>query len=74
MDDRDQQDDAIGLSGAPARAKTVVVRCWHERNDAGLILLRGSVRDLSRGRAFAFEGFAALTAQLQRIIGDGDPC
>ena len=72
MDDRDQQDGAIGPGGTPVRAKTLVVRCWHERSDAGIVLVRGSVRDLSRGRASAFEGFAALAEQLQRIIGDAD--
>jgi hypothetical protein len=70
LDDRVQQEGAADLSGSPVRAKTIVIRCWEERDSSGAVKLRGSVRDLSRGRAAAFEGFAALGEQLQRIIGD----
>lgn len=70
MDDRVPEQDAVDLSGSPVRAKTVLIRCWEERDGAGAVKLRGSVRDLTRGRAVAFEGFAALGEQLQLIIGD----
>ncbi|MBL0924667.1 MAG: hypothetical protein IBJ12_09420 [Sphingomonadaceae bacterium] len=69
MDDRVQPEDAIDLGGSPARAKTIVIRCWQERRDDGSTVLRGSVRDLSRGRAAAFEGLERLCQQLQQIIG-----
>jgi len=70
LDDRLNQEDAVELRGSPVRAKTVVIRCWPEHAVDGSVILRGSVRDLSRGRAAAFEGFAALTEQLQYIIGE----
>lgn len=70
LDDRVEHEDAIDLSGSPVRAKTVVIRCWQESGADGSVILRGSVRDLSRGRASAFEGFAALGEQLQQIIGE----
>lgn len=72
MDDRVRHGDGVDLSGSPTRAKTVVIRCWLERNDVGSVILRGSVRDLSRGRASAFEGFAALSEKLQQIIGEAE--
>lgn len=72
MDDRVQQDDTVDLSGSPVRAKTIVIRCWEERDSANLVKIRGSVRDLTRGRAVAFEGFTALSEQLQLIIGGGE--
>lgn len=70
MDDRFNQEDAVDLRGLPVRAKTVVIRCWQEHAIDGSVILRGSLRDLSRGRAAAFEGFPALTEQLQHIIGE----
>lgn len=69
MDDRVSHEDAVDLSGSPVRAKTLVIRCWEERDSVGSVTLRGSVRDLSRGRAVAFEGFVSLAEQLQLIIG-----
>jgi hypothetical protein len=69
LDDRVQPEDEIDLGGSPTRAKTIVIRCWQERRDDGSTVLRGSVRDLSRGRAAAFEGFDRLCEQLQQIIG-----
>jgi len=56
-----------------ARAKTLVIRCWYERGDDDAVWLRGTVRDLSRGRALAFEGLESLLLKLPALIGDGAP-
>jgi hypothetical protein len=52
------------------RAKTLVIRCWHERGDDDVVWLRGTIRDLSRGRSLAFEGVDALLLKLPAIIAD----
>ncbi|NIJ18690.1 hypothetical protein FHS95_000359 [Sphingomonas naasensis] len=55
------------------RAKTLVIRCWYERGDDDVVWLRGTVRDLSRGRSLAFEGLESLLLKLPALIGDGVP-
>ena len=55
------------------RAKTLVIRCWYERGDDDVAWLRGTVRDLSRGRSHAFEGLESLLSKLPALIGDGTP-
>lgn len=70
MDDRDQ---VQFRSHAEERAKTLVIRCWFEHGDGDTVWLRGTVRDLTRGRAVPFEGMPALLLQLQTVIGDAAP-
>jgi len=53
------------------RAKTLVIRCWYERGDDDAVLLRGTIRDLSRGRSLAFEGIESLLLKLPPILADG---
>jgi hypothetical protein len=52
------------------RAKTLVIRCWYEHGDDDAVWLRGTVRDLSRGRSLAFEGIESLLLKLPALIGD----
>ena len=52
------------------RARTLVIRCWYEQGDDGAVWLRGTVRDLSRGRSLAFDGFESLLLKLPALIGD----
>jgi hypothetical protein len=52
------------------RAKTLVIRCWHERGDDDVVWLRGTIRDLSRGRSLAFEGIESLLLKLPAILAD----
>jgi hypothetical protein len=60
-------------SGVDERAKTLVIRCWFERGDDDLVWLRGTIRDLSRGRSLAFDGIESLLFKLPAIIGDNAP-
>jgi hypothetical protein len=55
------------------RAKTLVIRCWYERGDDDVVWLRGTIRDLSRGRSLAFEGIESLLLKLPPILADGAP-
>lgn len=55
------------------RAKTLVIRCWHERGDDEVVRLRGTIRDLSRGRSLAFEGVESLLLKLPAMLADGAP-
>ncbi|MEG3089107.1 hypothetical protein [Sphingomonas sp. PB4P5] len=53
------------------RATTLVIRCWYERGDGDALWLRGTVRDLARGRSLAFEGIDSLLVKLPTLVGDG---
>ena len=53
------------------RTTTLVIRCWYERGDGDALWLRGTVRDLARGRSLAFEGLDSLLLKLPALIGDG---
>ena len=59
--------------GVDERAKTLVIRCWYERGDDDAVWLRGTVRDLSRGRSLSFDGLESLLHKLPALIGDSAP-
>jgi hypothetical protein len=70
LEERLNEDDRFG---GDERAKTLVIRCWYERGGDDVAWLRGTVRDLSRGRSLAFEGLDSLLLKLPALIGDGTP-
>lgn len=71
MDDRNPSDPRAARTRSE-RAKTLVVRCWREGSVADGTVLRGTVRDLSRGRAVGFEGFDRLVDLLGVALAAGD--
>ena len=67
-------DDTDRASSQPVsadRAHTLVLRCWFERSAGEELRLRGTLRDLSRGRSIPFEGLPSLILQLRLALGDG---
>ncbi|WP_380785936.1 hypothetical protein [Sphingomonas sp. R86521] len=71
MNDRNPSDPRAARAPSQ-RAKTLVVRCWREGSVADAAVLRGTVRDLSRGRAVGFEGFDRLVDLLDGAFAADD--
>ncbi len=68
--DRHERDDP---HDRPQRARTLVVRCWQEGVDSAHGgVLRGTLRDLARGRAVSFEGLDALVGSLRCTLWPDD--
>lgn len=71
MNDRNPSDPRVARLRS-TRARTLVVRCWREGSVADGTVLRGTVRDLSRGPAVGFEGFDRLVELLGGVLDAGD--
>jgi len=66
----DDAPEETDISGEPAkrRARTLLIRCWSEGEGESGPRLRGSVRDLARGRSSGFDGLPALFARIEAIL------
>lgn len=51
------------------RGHTLLIRCWQEKISSDEFVLRGTLRDVSRGRSRPFEGVAALLGELVAMLG-----